>query len=143
MEMQQKAKEEWILLGDKCSKHFYKLLKARANRATICEIENEEGEKHSGQERIAEMFEQFFFGTLGTGNFACPTEQRLIELPFYEITKQQREMLTREVTDSKIRDVFINMDPNRSPGPDGWNAQFFKEFWGCIRTDVSNAIKIF
>lgn len=45
MEIQQKAEEEWMIMGGKCSRHFHKLLKARESKAAICEIENEEGDK--------------------------------------------------------------------------------------------------
>lgn len=75
------------------------------------------------------MFEQYFFEVLGTDNVAYLTEQKLLEIPFRTITEQQGELLTSEATDTEIRDMFANMDPNRSPGPDGWNAQLFREFW--------------
>lgn len=34
-EMKQKAEEEWLLFGDKCSKYFHKFLKAKRNHTVI------------------------------------------------------------------------------------------------------------
>lgn len=43
MELQQRMEEEWLLFGDKYSKLFHKLLRAKANRTSICEITDESG----------------------------------------------------------------------------------------------------
>lgn len=87
------------------------------------------------------MFKQHFYDMLGTENTSSLTEQRLLELPFSGIGQQQGESMIREVTEIEIREVFASMDPNRSPGPNGWDAQLFKEFWFCIGSNVCNVIK--
>lgn len=58
-EMQQKAEDEWIFFGDRCSKVFHKLLKAKRNKATVCEVKDKEGSLQKGQENIAKAFEDF------------------------------------------------------------------------------------
>lgn len=46
--MKQKAEDDWILLGDRCSKYFYKLMKAKHNLLGILEVEDEQGIVHKG-----------------------------------------------------------------------------------------------
>lgn len=49
--------------------------------------------------------------------------------------------MNTEITDEEIKSVFMEMDLFKSPGPDGWNAYFFKGLWGSIGNDVCSAIK--
>lgn len=78
---------------------------------------------------------------MGTDNASSLTVEKLRELPFKMTCEQQGELLTREFTDAEIKEVFLSMDPNKSPRIDGWNAQIFREFWGVVRTEVTKAIK--
>lgn len=48
MEMRQRAEEEWIIFGDKYSKVFHRILKAKKNKSTICDIEDSNGVVFSG-----------------------------------------------------------------------------------------------
>lgn len=128
--------EEWLLFGDKCSKIFHQLLRARANRTTICEITDVAGLQQFGQEKIVACFEQFFMESLGSENSTNVTEQALSDLPFSTLSGEQAELLSSEVTEDEIKEVFMNFKVNKSPGPDGWNAKFFRDFWGCIGGEV-------
>lgn len=74
MDMHQRAKEEWTIFGDRCSKFFHSFLKAKRNRTIICEIEDGEGISQSGQQKVAKAFELFFFNQLGIPNNSSLTE---------------------------------------------------------------------
>lgn len=52
-------------------------------------------------------------------------------------------MLTRTVTEEKIRDVVFKMPSNKSPGPDGFTTEFFKSSWSIIAKDFTIAVQSF
>ncbi|KAK0585166.1 hypothetical protein LWI29_024163 [Acer saccharum] len=51
--------------------------------------------------------------------------------------------MSREVTNDEIREVCFSLHPNKAPGPDGYNAHFFKKTWHIVSDDVINAIQEF
>ena len=48
--------------------------------------------------------------------------------------------LTKQVTVFEIEHVIKFANPNKAPGPDGFNAHFFKVFWPTIGNDVCAGI---
>ncbi|GAU35310.1 hypothetical protein TSUD_389350 [Trifolium subterraneum] len=44
--------------------------------------------------------------------------------------------LTVPFTPTKIEEVVLSSDGDKSPGPDGFNFAFFKMFWGLLKDDV-------
>lgn len=49
-------------------------------------------------------------------------------------------MLLKPVTVSEIEEAIKNANPNKAPGPDGFDAHFFKVCWPIIGKDVCDSI---
>ena len=54
---------------------------------------------------------------------------------------QETLEITRIPIRKEIRDVIFAMGKNRSPGPDGFPADFYVACWDIIGTDLVQAIK--
>jgi len=48
--------------------------------------------------------------------------------------------IAREVTADEVKQAVFQMDPDKSPGPDGFNAFFFQSYWDIIREDTTKAV---
>ncbi|GJT83948.1 hypothetical protein Tco_1058290 [Tanacetum coccineum] len=49
--------------------------------------------------------------------------------------------MVRTVTDREIKNAMFSMGDDKSPGPDGYTAAFFKEAWEIVGDDIIKAIR--
>ncbi|XP_074293443.1 uncharacterized protein LOC141620485 [Silene latifolia] len=59
------------------------------------------------------------------------------------LTEEHHSLLLAAVTDSEIKDCLFDIGSSKSPEPDGFSSQFFKDSWETVRGDVTAAIKDF
>ncbi|XP_074265564.1 uncharacterized protein LOC141588003 [Silene latifolia] len=59
------------------------------------------------------------------------------------VTEEQCSIFLAEVTDIEIKDFLFSISSIKSPGPDGFSSQFFKDTWEIVGGDITAAIKIF
>ena len=52
-------------------------------------------------------------------------------------------MLIKEVLEEEVRKTLFVMPVNKSPGPDGFTSEFFKESWSIVGKDFMLAIQSF
>lgn len=48
-----------------------------------------------------------------------------------------------EVTDKEVKSALFNMDPYKSPGPDGMSPCFFQKHWHIVGGDIVHIVKQF
>lgn len=129
----QKAKFRWLKEGDVNSKLFHRAINYRRRKNGIngIEVDGEWVEEPARvKEEIRLFFENHFQGRRGERarleeNFEVPN-----------LDREDGEALTRPFTEEEVRNALWGCDGSKSPGPDGFNMGFFKEFWGMIKEDV-------
>ena len=61
---------------------------------------------------------------------------------FNIITHTQREELTSPFTDLELKDAVWSCGGDKCPGPDGFNFNFIKEFWGVLKPDFRRFVYV-
>jgi len=56
---------------------------------------------------------------------------------FYEMGQQQNDMLVGSFLEEEIRVVVWDCGSEKSPGPDGLNFKFIKQFWEILKPDIN------
>ncbi|XP_020271061.1 uncharacterized protein LOC109846249 [Asparagus officinalis] len=56
------------------------------------------------------------------------------------LSSNQREILGSPVTRDEIKHAVFTMSDDKSPGPDGFSASFFKTAWDIIKDDMCKAV---
>nr|GEX39358.1 RNA-directed DNA polymerase, eukaryota [Tanacetum cinerariifolium] len=59
------------------------------------------------------------------------------------LLKDQADDLERGVSRDEIKRAVWNCGDNKSPGPDGFNFEFFKKYWDVVGSDFCEAIQHF
>ncbi|XP_059277625.1 uncharacterized protein LOC132031709 [Lycium ferocissimum] len=137
----QKAKARWLQDGDKNTSYFHKVIKDRRRKLNIQSIQDNEGQKIEGHQNIAttaiKHFEDLFSYQEVKGNF------KILDIVPKLVTEEMNSMLIAIPTPQEVGQAIKNIDPDSSPGPDGFGAKFFQVCIDIILPEVHGAIKEF
>ena len=128
----------WLRDRDSNTKFFHKstILRQRQNRIT--NIVDSNGIQVEDEEDIRRILNQHLQQRWQSQN---DIEEMDLPLRFPKVSSIQNEFLTRAVTKEEIEEVLRDMPAEKAPGPDGFQALFFQNFWHIIRWKVIQAIK--
>ena len=143
--LKQKARNQWLKLGDQNTSCFHCSLRVQNARNSITHLWDENGNRVEDVEQIKQVAVKFYEKLLGTNHtqFTSEKADRIRSLIPTAIPSSKLAMLEREVTTEEIRDTLFHMPLNKAPGPDGFPTEFFKESWSVVGEGVEVAIKGF
>ncbi|KAL4341369.1 hypothetical protein GQ457_08G005660 [Hibiscus cannabinus] len=141
----QKARISWLCEADQSSKFFYSLVKVKNKRQSIQSLISTNGTKLETQAQISNEIVSFFSGLLGSRDLGVngASVQLLQELLPSSLSEVEAAHLVREFSDDEIRSAIFEQGNDKSPGPDGYSACFFKTAWDIVGWDFIQAIRFF
>jgi hypothetical protein len=143
--LKQKARNQWLQLGDQNSAFFHRLLKGRHARNTITHFCDEHGNRVEEVNQIKGLAEEFYKKLLGTSQMGFSDEfaTRITHLISPIVPAESAALLEKPVTAEEIKKTMFSMPLNKAPGPDGFTTEFFKSSWSVVGEDVVAAIQSF
>lgn len=147
--MQQKSRANWLQLGDRNSRFFFNSVKNRWNRNKILSIHDANGELVQGQQAVESVAVDYFVDLFNptpcsvNSEAAAAEQEDLNVLSSKHINSYQAASLILPISDEEIYKVLKSMPRNKSPGPDGFNVDFFIHCWDIVGEDFSKAVKFF
>ncbi|VFQ80677.1 unnamed protein product [Cuscuta campestris] len=137
----QKCNLKWLKDGDANTKFFHILVKERRRKQQITSLFNDQGQLIDKRDEL-EALAVTHFPTLLNSSEPCSSSeaysQFLSTIP-HLLDHNQNECLMSLPTEEEIKVTVWDMDPNSSPGPDGFNINFFKQCWDIIKGDLTSA----
>ncbi|XP_059627616.1 uncharacterized protein LOC132270455 [Cornus florida] len=109
----QKSRVKWLSDGDKNTSYFMKTFNAMCNKSRITRL------------RLASGI------------------QALKEVNSKVVPDQHLNSLTANPSLEEIKGYFFGLSDKKSPGPDEFNAVFFKKTWPVVGNDVAMAVREF
>jgi hypothetical protein len=143
--LKQKARNQWLQLGDQNNSFFHHSLRVQNAKNTITHLWDELGNRVEDVKEIKEVAANYYKKLLGTSqmNFTNEKAARVKSLIPSAISTDKAALLVREVTYEEVRDTMFHMPSNKAPGPDGYTSEFFKTSWSIVGEDVVKAVKGF
>jgi hypothetical protein len=140
--LRQKARTTWAHMGDENNKYFHACIKARRISSNITAIYDDLGNKITSQQGITDEFIRFYTFLLGTSVPTSTWEEGTMKNgPL--LTEEMRNILSLSVEASEIKNAMFSLANEKAPGPDGYNAFFFKYSSDIIGPDIINAVQEF
>ncbi|GJR93536.1 hypothetical protein Tco_0265710 [Tanacetum coccineum] len=115
--LKQKAKINWLREGDANTAYFHKMVRSRVSRSRIDVVMDVNGAVFQNDD-VANAFinhYEVFLGQAGLG---------------YDSWCYSQE----------VKSAMFSMGNDKSPGPNGYTAAFFKDTWDIIGSDVTKAV---
>ncbi|CAK8533160.1 unnamed protein product [Lathyrus sativus] len=141
--LQQREKIDWIRKGDGNNHYLYAAVKTKHHSTCLSNLRRSDGRHLSDQNDIEEEVMVFYKNLMGKED----TNINHIDIEAMRMGKQlnleQREYLTRNITEDDIFKALRGIGDLKAPGLDGYGAKFFKASWTTIKTDVIAAIREF
>lgn len=134
----QRAKKQWARDGDRNTHYFHHAVLKRRRRNTIVSIKDEHNVLHFNSNAIANTFVNYFRYIFSSSNANNGRPCICTHMP------QQQQDYTYSIPDKQeIWQTLKEMKKRASPGPDGFNVEFYLATWSWIGDDVTMLVRNF
>eukprot|EP00253_Pinus_taeda_P019808 PITA_19808 len=127
-----KSRQLWLKEGDKNTAYFHKQATVRKVRNNVNAITDSQGSQHNDQESIKRVAFLHFKSLLMENQEETDYAALLQHLP-KGISQEANDSLNREITEEEIRKAIWTLQPDNSPGPDGFPINFYRDHWHLIK----------
>ncbi|XP_019237994.1 PREDICTED: uncharacterized protein LOC109218120 [Nicotiana attenuata] len=125
--MRQKSRTKWLKLGDSNSAYFYTCMKNKTSMNNIKALVNQDGKLLQNDQEVKEEVVGFYKKLLGNAAEQMPMINPTIMINGTILTRDKQLKLIEPITTDEICNAMKNIDDNKAPGCDGFNACFFKK----------------
>ncbi|MCH93790.1 LINE-1 reverse transcriptase like, partial [Trifolium medium] len=130
----QKSRVQWLKEGDANTKFFHGIMNSRKRGNSIVSF-NVDGRVLEGVAEVRKhVFDHF------KHHFRKVNHNRMDigSLPFSILSSSDGDKLVQPFLMEEIKAAVWDCDSYKSPGPDGVNLGFFKDFWEILKIDLLN-----
>lgn len=134
----QRAKQHWYVSGDRYTHFFHAWTNQRRKTNAIRSIVDAEGRVWRRKKKVSKSFIDFYSNLFSSQN-PCGIEECLSSLDC-RVSDDMNKFLLKPFTGEEVRCALFQMNPLKSPGPDGFSIGFYQQSWGVVGEDVTKAV---
>jgi hypothetical protein len=123
----QRAKIKHIQEGGNNTKYFHLIANGKHRKKKIFQLEQDEG-TIVGDENLKVYITEYYKKLFGApeDSSVIMMEDRINDIP--QLSVQENELLSKTFTEDEVLAAINQMEHNKSPGPDGFPAEFYQKF---------------
>ena len=134
-----RSRAKWEEFGEKPTRYFHALEERNYSDRTWDSIKDKDGQVHSGIDDILRI-QLEFYEDLYKAREQEPTEEEekyFLDAIEVKVTEEKKQNMDQDISAEEIQGTKNKLKNNKSPGPDGITAEFYKdkEVWELIKDD--------
>ena len=135
-----KSRNQWLNDGDRNTRFFHAVTKNRIARNHLTTSLNSHGVKIRGNSDISKEAIRYFGELFSSTDYNPTTVLHNIQTT---VTEEMNGVLTRHITEAKIKQALFSIGATRAPGPDGFNAAFYQRYWHIVGPAITAEVQSF
>jgi hypothetical protein len=123
------------LEGDANTRFFHLVANGKHRKQLIYRLEDDNGVVVSSDRLKCHIMNYYknLFGILEQTEIIL-MEDQIHDIP--QVSDKENEILIADFAENEVREAVFQMEHNKSPGPDGFPAEFYQVFRGVIKDDL-------
>ena len=141
-----RSKWRWVEKGERPTKYFFNLEKRNYNRKTITELQTDDNEiirkLIKENDKILETIENVYedlYSSKTTGS-QVDFDEFIGDIEIPKLDNEEKNELEGLFTLKECKKVLETFEDNKSPGEDGFTAEFYKHFLDLVGTNLINSL---
>lgn len=134
----QKSRVDWLRYGDKNTNFFHTSCLVRRRRNRVETLQDDEGNWIEDAETLKNMEIEYLSNLFRTDNMR---ERGFMKGAFPQLDDGVKEEMRKELTVAETKRALWEMGSYKAPGPDSYQAIFFKRAWSLLGEEVHMFVK--
>ena len=131
-----RSKEQWTELGEKPTRYFYQLENSRQSRNAIHALRADNNTTVKTSRGILQECNAFYKALYTEEPVDRQSQDWLLEQLDSTLSSEDQKLCEGELTFSECHAALSQMESGKSPGNDGFPAEFYSRFWGLLGHDL-------
>ena len=137
-----RSKARWVEYGEKPTKYFFNMEKKSYNKKVISELKRSDGKTVVNEQEIMTAI-QTFYENLYSSDIDHHSNNVFYDfgrnLQFAKLSDEEMLDLDGEITLEECETILNTFKNGKSPGDDGYTAEFYKQFFSLLGQDLVNS----
>ncbi|XP_074290876.1 uncharacterized protein LOC141617592 [Silene latifolia] len=137
--LSQKVKIDWLKMGDENTSFFHGHIRTRQIHNRVMYIRGIDDSLYTNSHDIETAFLTYYKELLGSSQSTTHVHFPTVRTGPV-ISEAHADLLLAPVSADEIHSSFLSIPSVKSPGPDGFTSQFYKDSWEIVGVDTVAAI---
>ncbi|KAL9959711.1 hypothetical protein ACROYT_G033060 [Oculina patagonica] len=135
-----RSKSLWYNEGEKNSKYFLNLEKRHCKHGTISQLKVSDSDFVTTDKAILSECTDFYRNLYTSKIPDCFQSSVFAKVNTTSLTQEEQTLCEGKLTQKECFEALKNMNPDKTPGTDGFPAEFYKVFWKDIAPFLISAL---
>ena len=135
-----RSKEQWTELGEKPTRYFYQLEASRQSRNAIHALRADDNSIVKSMRGILQECHAFYKKLYTPEPIDASSQDWLLNNIEATLSSEEQANCEGELTLDECHAALLQMESGKSPGSDGFPAEFYSRFWGLIGKDLVDSL---
>ena len=138
---QQKSRVTWLRSDDRNTAYFHAVTKGKRCQNNISSIQDANGVVQQGQANIGNVAQDYFDNLFTSSTTDIGMYDRVFMGFQSKVSDEVNANITRGVTYEEIREAMFDIGSHRTPGPDGFTAVFYHQYWNDLKSEIVEEVQ--